>query len=69
MPIVEYKCKLCKKLCESYADARACEKTHMRVKRARSLQFARGPYPLTVEVEFPDGHKLSYIQEDEYWRK
>lgn len=69
MPIVEYRCKLCRAAFNNYAEARACEKTHLRVKRARSLRFVRGPYPMTVEVEFPDGATISYIQEDEYWRK
>jgi hypothetical protein len=69
LPIAEYRCKLCKTPFSGCAEARACEKSHLRVKRARSLRFVRGPYPLTVEVEFKDGRKKSYIQEDEYWRK
>jgi hypothetical protein len=69
MPIVEYKCKLCKRAFGAYAEARACEKSHLRVKRAHSLRFVLGPYPLTIEAEFPDGTKLTYIQEDEYLRK
>jgi hypothetical protein len=69
MPIVEYRCKLCKGMFGAYADARACEKSHLRVKSARALRFVRGPYPLTIEAEFPDGKKIAYIQEDEYLRK
>ena len=69
MPIVEYKCKHCKKVFDSRGNAIDCEKSHLRVKRARSLSFVRGPYPLTIEVEFPDGKTMTYIQEDEYWRK
>jgi hypothetical protein len=41
----------------------------LRVKRAHSLGYVSSPYPLTVEVEFTDGHKQSYIKEEEYWRK
>jgi len=69
MPIVEYRCKHCKSSFDSRGKAIDCEKSHLRVKRARSLRFVLGPYPLTVEVEFPDGVMKSYIQEDEYWRK
>jgi hypothetical protein len=69
MPIAEYRCKHCQTAFGVWAQACACEKTHLRVRRARSLRFVKGPYPLTVAVEFPDGHIQSYIQEDEYWRK
>ena len=69
MPIVEYRCKHCKAVFTAYAEARACEKSHLNVKQARSLRFVRGPYPLTVEVEFTDEMIKTYIQEDEYWRK
>jgi hypothetical protein len=69
MPIVEYKCKLCNTSSGSYKEARACEETHLKVKRARAIRFIRGPYPLLIEAEFPDGTKLTYIQEDDYWRK
>jgi hypothetical protein len=63
MPITEYKCRFCKAAFKSHAEARVCEKSHLRVKRARSLCFVRGPYPLTVEIEFVDGKKKNYIQE------
>jgi transposase-like protein len=66
MPIVEYKCNKCKKVWDNYADARACEKSHLRVKSAHALRFVRGAYPLTVEVTFENGVTKTYIAEEGY---
>lgn len=69
MPIIKYFCKLCNTCFETRTDAITCEKSHLKVKKARSLRFVRGSYPLTVEVEFVDGKIKTYIDEEAYWQK
>jgi hypothetical protein len=70
MPIAEYKCRHCKRTFAAWKDARACEKTHLRAVKTRPLTYGLvNPYPVTMEAEFPDGKTLTYIQEDEYWRR
>ena len=69
MPIIKYFCRYCDAAFETRADALTCERSHLKAKKARSLCYVRGPFPLTVEVEFADGSKIVYIQEEAYWQK
>jgi hypothetical protein len=70
VPTVEYGCKHCRKPFAHRDDARACEKNHAGPGRAHPLTYGSvNPYPLTIEVDFPNGEKKTYIQEEEYWRR
>jgi DNA-directed RNA polymerase subunit RPC12/RpoP len=70
MPVTEYKCKYCKKAFDFYKEALVCEKNHLRVLKTRPLTYGIiNAYPVRLEAEFPDGAKVIYIQEEDYWRR
>jgi hypothetical protein len=69
MPIIKYFCRFCNASFGSHADATACERGPMKVNKARSLRVVLGPYPITIEADFPDGTRKTYIDEEAYWQK
>jgi hypothetical protein len=69
MPVVKYYCEFCNSAFDTQPDALACEKSHLKIKKARPTRYAKGPYPVFVEVEFTNGTRKTYIEEDTYWRR
>ena len=64
MPIIIYKCSLCKMTRDSYIDAVRCEKTHFTAVSVREIEYRLGAYPFRVAISFPDGKEHEYIKED-----
>ena len=64
MPIIEYKCALCKIKRDSYKEAKRCEKSHLAAVSVREIEYRFGAYPFRVILTFPDGKELEYTKED-----
>lgn len=64
MPLIFYRCALCKREFDDLDAAKDCEASHAKVKKASAKLYTIGPYPFTIEVQFSDGKTKSYILED-----
>ena len=64
MPIIEYRCALCKMKRDSYEEAERCEQSHLSAVSVREIEYRMGAYPFKVMLLFPDGKELEYTKED-----
>ena len=69
MPIIEFRCKHCKRRFSLRVKAVECENSHLFPQKVTSAEYVLGSYPMVIEAEFSDGKAIRYILEDEYFRK
>jgi len=63
--IIIYRCEKCKRDFNNIADAKKCEKSHLKIKEAHIKSFGYGiyPHPYEIEITFNNGDKIIYVAE------
>ena len=59
-PLIFYKCSKCKKVLDTFNEAKRCELSHLSVVSVRETEYKYGAYPFRVVLTFPDGKEREY---------
>jgi hypothetical protein len=64
MPLVSYRCSICKREFKTYDEAQGCEAAHLTVVETRVLGYGIHTYPYEIAVTFNNGETRSYLAQN-----